>query len=221
MPLPVSVIIPTFNEEDRLAAAIDSARAARAAEIIVSDGGSTDRTLEIARTRGAIVVTGAKTRGEQLNRGAAAATQQYLVFLHADTLLPPGACDAIVKSNAGFGGFRVAFLEPMRKLRIAAFMINLRTRITKCPWGDQAQFASREAFVQSGGYREIPLMEDYEFARRMKRSFRSVLLPLAVRTSGRRFLTKGLLRTAAINWRIVIAWRLGVAPEKLAEWYRG
>ncbi|HET7435370.1 MAG TPA: TIGR04283 family arsenosugar biosynthesis glycosyltransferase [Thermoanaerobaculia bacterium] len=216
----VSVIIPTRNEASRIAATIEAARAAGAAEIIVSDGGSTDATLAIARAANAIIIEGATTRGEQLNRGAAAATHSHLIFLHADTLLPLHACEAVIASHAHFGGFRVAFIEAARRLRFVAFMINLRTRLTRCPWGDQAQFTTREAFAQSGGYREIPLMEDYEFAIRMKRSGKPALLPLAVRTSGRRFLEKGLVRTAATNWRIIIAWRLGVAPERLADWYR-
>jgi hypothetical protein len=96
-------------------------------------------------------------------------------------------------------------------------MINLRTRWTKAPWGDQAQFLRRADFLRDGGFREIPIMEDYELAARMKRR---VLLPLTVTTSARRFLQKGVLRTAVINWRIIVAWKMGADPARLADLYR-
>ena len=99
-------------------------------------------------------------------------------------------------------------------------MINLRTRFTRCPWGDQAQFVSRGVFLESGGFLEIPIMEDYEIAIRMKRRGRTVVLPQTVTTSGRRFLARGLVRTSFTNWRIIIGWRMGADPEKLARIYR-
>lgn len=211
-------MIPALNEAEWIAAAIDAARAAGIDEIIVADGGSSDVTLAIARERDVRIVTGERVRARQLNRGAEAATGDAIVFVHADTLLPAGAADAIraALQHADFGGFRVAFIEDSPRLRFTAWMINARTRITRCPWGDQAQFVRRAAFA---GFRDFPLMEDYELAVRMKH--RAVVLPLAVRTSGRRFLRKGVLRTAAINWAIVAAYRLGVSPETLARWYRG
>lgn len=211
---PVSVIIPSLNEEARIGAAIDSAFAAGAAEVIVCDGGSSDATLTVAEAHGARVLRREPPRGRQLNQGAAAATGEYLLFLHADTTLPPGAAAAVANSGADFGGFRLAFTEPALRLRIAAMMINLRTFLTRCPWGDQAQFIRRERFP---GYREIPIMEDYEFAVRMGRG---AILPLYVRTSGRRFLEKGVLRTAFINWRVIMRFRRGVDPEELARMYR-
>jgi rSAM/selenodomain-associated transferase 2 len=216
----VSVIIPSLNEAERIGATTDSAFAAGAAEVIVADGGSSDATVEIATARGARVITGERMRARQLNRGAEAATHDALIFLHADTLLPAGAVDAVVaalETNV-FGGFRVRFIERTPGLRWTEFAINRRTRMTKCPWGDQAQFIRRDAF---GGFREIPIMEDYELAVRMKRTGPTVLLPLTVQTSGRRFLERGLVRTTIVNWLIIFAWRLGVDPERLARWYRG
>ncbi|HEX6088393.1 MAG TPA: TIGR04283 family arsenosugar biosynthesis glycosyltransferase [Thermoanaerobaculia bacterium] len=211
----VSVIIPTLNEEAHLGATIDAAFAAGAAEVIVSDGGSRDGTLTIARSHGARVVAGERSRARQLNRGAAEASHEWLLFVHADTLLPRGACAAIVETNADFGGFLIDFIEPAWRLRCAAFMVNARTRLTRAPWGDQGHFARRAAFP---GYPDFPLMEDYELARRMRR--RAAILPLRVRTSGRRFLQKGVIRTSAINWSIVLAYHCGVSPERLARWYR-
>ena len=144
-----------------------------------------------------------------------------LLFLHADTVLPAGAASAVANalaSGVSFGGFRIRFEEPSWRLRYVAFMVNLRTQFTRCPWGDQAQFIARSRFLADGGYREIPLMEDYELAVRMKGS--AVILPLTVTTSGRRFLDQGVVRTTVLNWIIVAAWRLGVSPGRLARWYR-
>ncbi|HUP44033.1 MAG TPA: TIGR04283 family arsenosugar biosynthesis glycosyltransferase [Thermoanaerobaculia bacterium] len=222
--MPVSVIIAASNEETRIAAAVDSAFAAGAAEVIVADGASSDRTREIAAARGAAVVQSVSMRSRQCNRGALAAHHDTLLFLHADTLLPAGAAAAAedaLRLGASFGGFRLRFAEPLRRLRFVAAMVNLRSSITRCPWGDQAQFLSRAPFLARGGYREIPLMEDYEMAVRMKRRGRSVILPLTVITSGRRFLERGVVRTTILNWLIIAAWRLGVAPQTLAGWYRG
>jgi len=216
-PVVVSAIIPTLNEEARIAATIDAAFAAGVHEIIVADGGSSDATVAIAASRGARVIAGESVRAKQLNRGAAEATGDALIFLHADTLLPAGAADAVIAAldDFDFGGFLVEFLEPGFRLRTVAFMINARTRMTPAPWGDQAQFFRRATFP---GYPELPLMEDYALARSMKRA---TILPLKVRTSGRRFLAKGLIRTSALNWLIIIAYHLGVSPERLAQWYRG
>lgn len=214
---PVSVVIAALNDEQWIGAAVDSAVAAGAAEVIVSDGGSVDRTRDIAAWRGARVINSPPMRSRQFNAGAKEATQEAIIFLHADTTLPPGAGAAVsgALQRFEFGGFRISFAEHALQLRVAAAMINLRTRITRCPWGDQAQFIRRSSFT---GFREIPLMEDYELATRMKK--RSTILPLAVTTSGRRFLEKGILRTAWINWSIVARWRRGEDAAVLARTYR-
>jgi rSAM/selenodomain-associated transferase 2 len=220
----VTVIIPTLNEEVRVGAAIDSAFAAGAPEVIVTDGGSRDGTVAVARQHGARVIEGETMRSRQLNRAAADASNDALIFLHADTRLATGACGAVLDAlarGATFGGFLVRFTEETFRLRFAAALINFRTRITRCPWGDQAQFVARKTFLASGGFLEMPIMEDYEFAIRMKRRGRTVVLPQKVTISGRRFLTRGLLRTSFINWRIIIAWRLGADPQTLARIYRG
>jgi rSAM/selenodomain-associated transferase 2 len=223
-PLRVSVVIAALNEEARIGAAIDSALAAGAAEVIVADGESDDRTAAIARERGARVVACERMRAKQLNRGAAGAAHEVLLFLHADTTLPRGAIDAVARAIGGgadFGGFRLRFEERSIRLRIASLMINVRTAITRCPWGDQAQFVRRDVFEESGRYREIPLMEDYDFAVRMKRRGRTAIVPLHVTTSGRRFLAKGVLRTAAINWQLIWRFRRGEDPAALGKKYRG
>lgn len=213
-PAMVTVVIPTRNEERHVAAAIRSAFDAGAAEVIVVDGGSTDATTAVAAEAGARVLAGEPMRSKQLNLGAREAAHDTIVFLHADTILPAGAAAAVLASSVPFGGFRIAFLERSWRLRVAAFLINARTRITKQPWGDQAQFVRKNAFP---GFREIPIMEDYELARTMSPR---AILPLTVRTSGRRFLAKGIVRTAFINWRTIVQYHLGADPIELARRYR-
>jgi rSAM/selenodomain-associated transferase 2 len=219
----VSVIIPALNEAERIEAAVRSAFDAGACEVLVSDGGSSDATRDLAMAAGAVVISGETRRARQMNRAADQATGNVVLFLHADTTLPSTAVrDALdaVANGALLGGFRLSFREPSRRLRLAAAMINLRTSLTRCPWGDQAQFLSREVFLRQGGFRDMAILEDYELAVRMKRQGRTVILPTPVITSGRRFLAKGILRTAVINWRIILGWRLGVSPEELAKKYR-
>jgi len=219
----ISVIIPTLNEEEWIAGAVESAFGAGAAEVIVVDGGSDDRTARLATAAGGRLILADPMRARQLNRGAEAASNPHLIFLHADSRLPAGAAAAVEKaltSGIVFGGFRLRFAEPDRKLRIAESMINLRSGLTRSPWGDQAQFIARLTLLGRGGFRDIPIMEDYDLAQRMKRAGRTRILPLTVITSGRRFLQKGLLRTAAINWSIIWRYHRGVDPEELARMYR-
>ncbi|MFL6245447.1 MAG: TIGR04283 family arsenosugar biosynthesis glycosyltransferase [Thermoanaerobaculia bacterium] len=216
----VSVVIPTLNEQASIAATIDAARAAGTAEVIVADGGSSDATIAIATERGARVITGEHLRASQINRGIEAAAHDTIIVVHADTLLPAGAAaavEAVLNGGALFGAFHVEFIEG---LPFVAFMINARTRLTRKPWGDQAQFARRETFLRLEGYPPFPIMEDYELARRMKRAGHVAILPMTVRTSGRRFLTNGVIRTTIINWLIIVSYHLGVSPERLARWYR-
>jgi uncharacterized protein len=215
----VSAIIPALNEANSIAAAIDAARAAGIAEVIVADGGSSDDTVAIAASHGARVITGESLRAAQINRGIEAASHENVIVVHADTLLPSGAATAIEQAlddGAVFGAFQVSFPEGGARLATVAFMINARTRITRKPWGDQAQFGRRETLR----YPLFPIMEDYELARRMKRAGRVAILPHAVSTSGRRFLAKGVIRTAFLNWMIILAYHCGVSPQRLARWYR-
>ena len=217
----LSVIIAALDEAPSIGACVDAAFAAGASEVILADGGSSDATRAIAAERDARIIAGDAHRARQFNRGAEAATHDELLFLHADTLLPLGAANAVhdaLASGAHFGGFQLAFIEEALKLRVAAAMINLRTAITRCPWGDQAQFIRRADF---DGFRELAIMEDYELAIRMKRRGRTAILPLVVRTSARRFLQRGVFRTALTNWQTIIRYRLGANADDLARTYRG
>jgi rSAM/selenodomain-associated transferase 2 len=219
----LSVIIPTLDSETEIVGAVRSAIDAGAVEVIVADGGSADQTIAAARESGAAVVGGERVRGRQMNAGAARATGEVLLFLHADTRLPPEtgpAIESALLSGIRFGGFRLRFREKSIALRLAERLINLRSRLTRCPWGDQAQWVEATLFNTSGGYRPDPLMEDYELAIRMKRSTRTAVLRPMVETSGSRFLHQGVVRTILTNWWIVARWRLGASPESLASVYR-
>lgn len=218
----IAVVIPTLNEEASLELAIASARQAEPDEIVVSDGGSRDRTLTIAEACGARILTSERMRARQMNAAARSTRAEILLFLHADTELPPAAGARIrqaIDDGFAFGGFRIRFTEDESRLRVAAAMINVRTSITRCPWGDQAQFVTRERFDAAGGFPEMSIMEDYEFARRMKALGGVTILPEKVATSGRRFLQRGVLATAALNWRIILSYHLGASPEDLRRLY--
>jgi rSAM/selenodomain-associated transferase 2 len=218
----LAIVVPTLDEEPAVRQNLAAAVAA-ADELVVSDGGSGDRTREVAASLGAHVVEGPAGRGAQLNRGAAATTAELLLFLHADTTLPAGAADALraaVARGCCGGAFRVRF-EPTRPLfRFGAAIANARSRLTGVALGDQAQFVTRETFARLGGYREWPLLEDLDFARRLKRAGHVAMLPLEVSTSARRFVRRGPVRTVATNWLIWTLFACGVPPARLVRLYR-
>ncbi len=218
----LAIVIPTLDEESTLAVALAGARRL-GGEVVVSDGGSRDRTLEIARAVGVTIVSGPPGRGGQLNRGAAATTAGILLFLHADTALPDDASAAMRAALAGGapgGGFRIAFDSPRRRMRFAAMLINARTRLTRAPLGDQGLFASRAAFDALGGFKPWPILEDLDFAWRLRRLGRPAVLPGPATTGARRFLQRGVARTVATNWLIWGLFFCGVSPERLARLYR-
>ncbi len=218
----LSIVIPTLNEEQPLAESLPPAVAA-ADEVWVSDGGSRDRTVPVAESLGARVVSGPPGRGGQLNLGAERAAGEILLFLHADTRLPPGAAEQVgraVRSGAVGGGFRLRFDTGHPGMRLTAGVANLRTRITGCPLGDQAQFVRREVFATLGGYPDWPILEDLDFSRRLKRQGRTVLIADPVSTSPRRYLHRGIVRNLATNWLIFALYFAGMPPRRLARLYR-
>lgn len=217
------MVIPTLDEEESLRASLPLA-AAQADALIVSDGGSRDNTLAVARESGAEVVSGGPGRGPQLNRGAAAAARaDVFLFLHADTRLPneavAGIRQAVAAGKVG-GGFRVRFDTDQPIFRLGERLVDLRTRMTRAPLGDQAQFATREVFERLHGFRDWPILEDLDFFRRLKRCGKTVVLPHRVTTSARRYLQQGVLRTVATNWLIWALFFLGMSPHRLARLYR-
>lgn len=226
-----------------LAALVSREPLAAGSELVVADGGSRDSTVAVARALGARVVAGPAGRGGQLNRGAAATTAEILLFLHADTTLPEGGLAAIRAmidvnrdgnrgGNRGDGGgtkaedqpaiggaFLVRFDQGGPLLRLGAWLINQRTRATRLPLGDQAHFVTRAAFEQLGGYRDWPILEDLDFAWRLRRHGRTVILRQRVTTGARRFVELGVTRTVATNWLIWLLFVAGVSPRRLARFY--
>jgi len=220
----VSIIIPTLNEAAHLPVTLKHAADSQPAEIIVADGGSHDDTVRIAESGGATLVRSASGRARQMNAGAAAARGETLLFLHADTLLPANGCEVVIeafrRARVVGGAFRLRIRDAFPGRWLVEATTNLRSRLRRLPYGDQALFVRRWAFDELGGFPDLPILEDYEFVRRLRSLGQLALLDAAVLTSGRRWQRLGLLRTTLINKLIILCYRCGVSPVELAAWYR-
>jgi rSAM/selenodomain-associated transferase 2 len=221
----LSVIIPVLNEADHIVPALQALAPLRTrdAEIIVVDGGSTDDTAALATPLADFAITNARGRATQMNTGAAIARGDVLLFLHADTRLPPDAdrlvLDALAESERAWGRFDVSIESTHPLLPIVATFMNARSRLTGIATGDQAMFVTREAFNAVGGFPEIALMEDITLARCLKRISPPLCLHARVTTSGRRWERRGVLRTILLMWRLRLAYFFGAKPEELARRY--
>lgn len=222
------IVIPTLDEAQNLEGLLPAVLRV-ADEVCIADGGSRDGTVELARRLGARGIVGPPGRGRQLAAGArellpSAAPGDVLLFLHADTLLPADAREAIAAAIAGGavgGAFRIRFSGERPLLRFGARLANLRAAWTRCPLGDHAHFVRRDIYEELGGYRDWPLLEDVDFARRLARRGPTVLLDLAVLTSARRFDKLGIVRTVLTNQLIFLLYLLGFPPARLARLYYG
>lgn len=219
----LSVVIPTLNEEDRLAVCLEQA-CSLGDQVCVSDGGSRDRTLNVAERFGTLIVQGPAGRGGQLNRGARATDGEALLFLHADTRLPADARRRIERCLAEGrlgGGFHVRYDDGSPWLRrVGNPLIRRRTAWTGWPLGDQGQFVTREAFETLDGFQDWPILEDLDFIRRLRRLGPTAVLDPTAITSPRRFDGQGLMRTTATNWLIWALYFAGASPRRLARLYR-
>ena len=217
----VSVIIPTWNEAERLPTAIATARGA-GVEILVADGGSSDDTVAVARSLGARVVTSAAGRGQQLAAGAAAASGDLLVFLHADARLPVGYLEHVRTTLAddatALGAFRLRIDGNGLALRWIEWCVRVRSRWLCMPYGDQALFLRAATYRRLGGFRDLPAMEDFDFVRRARRHGAVVVIEPAVLTSARAWQRDGVIRLTMLNAACAIACCFGVAPERVASW---
>jgi len=219
----LSVIIPTLNEEAVLATTLESVqRTAPGSEILVVDGGSHDRTVEVAgATPGVRTLSGPRGRGPQMNAGAAAAAGDVFLFLHADTHLPPDAgtlvASALADPRVAGGSFFLGFDSghPILWLSSIASRLNVRW----ATYGDQAFFFRRTVFEQVGGFAALPLFEDVDLQARVRRVGRCVKIQRPVTSSARRFLRVGVARQQVRNSLVLIAYHLGVSPVRLATWY--
>lgn len=213
-----------LNEERAIARTLDAiAAGAPGAEVIVVDGGSTDRSVEEARPRCAVLISAPRGRARQMNAGAAIAHGDVLAFVHADTLVPPTFASDIARALAdeavAGGRFDVRLDDSAPLLRLTGWLISVRSRLSRTGTGDQALFIRREVFERLGGYREIELCEDLDLARRLKRAGRVACLRSRVVTSARRWRQGGVLKTVARMWIIRAAFLIGVSPTRLARFY--
>jgi rSAM/selenodomain-associated transferase 2 len=220
----LSVIVPMLNEELAIAKTLMALRVgAPDAEIVVVDGGSTDRSADAARPLCDVLMTAERGRAAQMNAGAARASADALAFVHADTVVPPtfaSDIDAALTDPQVVGGrFDVRLDDPHPLCALIGFLINLRSRISRTATGDQAIFARRSVFKQLGGFPLIPICEDLAFARRMKRAGRVACLRAQVVTSARRWRERGIIRTVLTMWAIRALYLLGVPPACLARLY--
>lgn len=221
--LNISIIIPTLNEEHALRNLAGFLPIQSDSEVIVSDGGSSDQTVNEARRRGFRVVTGAKGRGPQLNRGAAAACGDILFFLHGDTRPPADFSMHIHKilnePGTAVGVFRLGIDAPGQGYRLIEAGTNIRSRFFGIAYGDQGIFVRRRTFMQAGGFPDQPLFEDYQLIRRLQKFGRLQTAPVAVTTSARRWQRLGPLRTTLINQILLTGYLLGVDPTRLGRFY--
>lgn len=228
----LSVVVPALNEERALAATLARTLALGFDEVFVVDGGSRDRTREVAtqfverRTSNVppVIVLSAPTgRASQMNAGAAAASGDALLFLHADTTLPDGARAAIERALADpacvGGRFDVRFDRDRGTAWLVSRMMNLRSRWTGIATGDQALFVRRAVFDRLGGFSDVPIMEDVDFSRRLKRAGRLAALRLKVVTSFRRWEVCGPFRTILLMWLLRFLYWIGVSPHTLKHMY--
>jgi rSAM/selenodomain-associated transferase 2 len=222
---PLSIIVPVLDEAGGIETTLRALAPlrARGAELIVCDGGSRDDTVALAQPLADQVLQAPRGRARQMNFGAAAARSPLLLFLHADTQLPPSADRLVQQAIAGgaaWGRFDVRISGRPLMLRVVAALMNRRSRWTGIATGDQAIFATRQAFDQVGGFPDQPLMEDVEICRRLRRLGPPACLRERVTTSGRRWETRGVWRTIFLMWRLRWRYWRGAPAEALAEAYR-
>ncbi|HMO15888.1 MAG TPA: TIGR04283 family arsenosugar biosynthesis glycosyltransferase [Pirellulaceae bacterium] len=219
----LSVIIPTINEEQNLPATLRSiGPIVDDLEVIVVDAGSTDQTRSIAEQSGCKVFVGNRGRAKQMNAGAAVATGEHLLFLHADTLLPEGyRCEIrrVLDDSVVCGAFPLTIDTRRFTYRLLECCIAFRSRVLQMPYGDQAIFFRAADFYQQGGFRTLKIMEDYELVARTRKLGRIGFATHPVTTSGRRWLKKGILKTTIINQMCILAYRLGFSDEQIAKFY--
>ncbi|MFC1603335.1 TIGR04283 family arsenosugar biosynthesis glycosyltransferase, partial [Pseudomonadota bacterium] len=215
---------PCLNEAKEIGSLLESLQPLRQAghEVILVDGGSHDATTKIAKPFVDQLLSSLPGRAGQLNTGAAAANGTILWFLHADTELPIGASDKViagVNSGAIWGRFDVRLSGQQALLRVVAFMMNLRSRLTGIATGDQAIFVKRDVFDHVGGFPDMSLMEDIALSKQLKKLAQPLCVRLKLVTSSRRWEKQGILRTIVLMWCLRLGFALGINPKQLARWY--
>jgi len=234
MAMRISVIIPTLDEERTIMASLAHTASLGFNELIVVDGGSLDQTpmlVESYRRSTQLpaqspvgLITAPSRRARQMNEGAKVSSGEILLFLHADTQLPDDAKTTIETALADHrmvgGRFDVRFDSPSMWGTIISRMMNWRSRMSGIATGDQALFVRRHIFEQIGGFADIPLMEDIDFSRRLKRKGATAALTATATTSFRRWQQHGPFRTILLMWALRFLYWIGVSPHQLAQLYR-
>ncbi len=220
----ISIIIPALNEEKYLRDTLRSIEGAANVETIVVDGGSRDGTAEIACQAGCRVLRSPPPRALQINAGLQRASGAIFLFLHADTRLPAHFDEsirrALNKPRVALGAFELRIDGRQPALRWIEWGVKLRSRWLRMPYGDQALFLTADALRAAGGYPILPIMDDFELVRRLRRLGRVVILPSAVTTSARRWQVLGPWRATWINQKVIAGYYFGVPPDRLAQWFR-
>ena len=224
MSVQLSIIVPALNEAGCIRELLRQLQALRAQghEVIVVDGGSCDATVALAQPLVDQLLPAPAGRALQMNIGAQAARGRVLWFVHADTRVPEKAAPVIIESvahAAGWGRFDVRLSGDRLLLRLVERMMNWRSRFTGIATGDQGIFVTRELFERVGGFAAMPLMEDIDLSRRLKREQRPLCLRDTLTSSSRRWEQKGIVRTIALMWVLRLAYFLGVPPARLAMHY--
>lgn len=220
----ISIIIPTLNEAENIKNAIASTQPSTNIEIIVVDGGSVDDTVEVAQSLSVKVISSSPGRAGQMNAGAAAASGEILLFLHADSRLPTGF-DVMIRTTLQqprivAGAFDLRIDASLWGLRLVEWGVKWRSHFWQMPYGDQGIFLTKEIFQEVGNFPELPIMEDFELIRRLKSLGNIALISAPVVTSARRWLQKGVFSTTFLNQIVIIAYLLGVSPQRIRSWYR-
>ncbi len=219
----ISVIVPTLNEELNVGKCLSKVKSCDGVEIIVVDGGSHDRTVDVAGSYGAKVLLGPRGRAVQMNLGALVAKGEILVFLHGDTLLPDNwdyhVRHQLQSSETIAGAFELRIDSGRPALRIIELLANYRSRRLGMPYGDQALFMRADTFRAQGGFVNEPIMEDFELMRRLRKQGTVRIAPAAVLTSARRWEEKGVWATTAINQLLIFGYLFGISTAILNQWY--
>lgn len=220
-----TIVVPLLNERQQLPELSAHLRALdeqAGCEVILVDGGSSDGSVELATAAGLHVISAPRGRARQMNAGAAVASGDWLLFLHADTRLPPGALEAIWQASATgchWGRFDLCISGDSFWFPVIATLINWRSRLSGIATGDQGIFVRRDLFERLGGFPVQPLMEDIELSKRLRKISRPACIGARATTSGRRWQKNGVVRTVLLMWRLRFAYWRGVPAELLARRY--
>jgi rSAM/selenodomain-associated transferase 2 len=223
-----SIVIPAYREAGRINDMLDrlmGITGAEDSEVIVVDGAPEQSTLAVIKSPAVRKIASSKGRGVQLNTGAREAAGAILIFLHADTRLPPNALETIDRvMNSGdpvAGAFDLGIDSDRFAFRVIEKIASLRSRLTRIPYGDQAVFLRRDYFHSLGGFQDIPIMEDVELMQRIKKRGGKIhILTDRVQTSARRWEKEGILCGTLRNWLLISLYHMGVRPETLARFYK-